>query len=564
MPGIPNPVGRRRFLTGAAATGGLLVAAGTGSNPAAADPSGSGSPATPGAPGPATVVTPADQQYPDLITGNNTRWTSRPASVHLVNNTDQVIGVVREAVRTGVRLTVRGGGHCYEDFVHDPTVTMILDTARMNRVYFDPARRAVAVEAGATLLDVYERMYEEWGVTIPAGICHAVGVGGHIAGGGWGLLCRKHGLSIDHLYAVEVVVVDAEGAVRAVVATREPDDPHRDLWWAHTGGGGGNFGVITRYWFRSPGATGSNPGQVLPRPPQHVLIKAVSLPWDSISADEFSALAHNYANWHVAHRDPGGPYGGLCSYLELNHRSQGSIGLTTQLDATVPDAERLLEDYVAAVTAGVRTEQRPLSSTMGERNPMPQFFAARRIPWLQAMRFMGLTNGLLNDPTLRGEFKSAYMRAGFRQSHVDRIYRNLTSDTIDNPTVQVTLSSFGGQVNAVAPGDTAFPHRDSAFKMYWQILWSDPAEDERNVSWLRSFYGEIYAETGGVPVPDDVTDGCYLNYADADLSDPEVNRSDVPWHGLYYKENYPRLQRVKAAWDPRDMFHHRQSVRLPD
>ncbi len=72
---------------------------------------------------------------------------------------------------------------------------------------------------------------------------------------------------MDHLLAVEVVVADPSGEVRAVVATRDPQDPHHDLWWAHTGGGGGNFGIVTRYWFRSPDATGDDPREALPQPP---------------------------------------------------------------------------------------------------------------------------------------------------------------------------------------------------------------------------------------------------------------------------------------------------------
>jgi FAD/FMN-containing dehydrogenase len=62
-------------------------------------------------------------------------------------------------------------------------------------------------------------------------------------------------------------------------------------------------------------------------------------------------------------------------------------------------------------------------------------------------------------------------------------------------------------------------------------------------------------------VPGEVVDGCYVNYPDADLSDPMWNTSGVPWHGLYFKDNYARLQRAKSAWDPGEVFRHRQSVR---
>ena len=108
---------------------------------------------------------------------------------------------------------------------------------------------------------------------------YAVGAEGHFSGGGVGFLSCLHGLSINHLYGVEVVVGDAHGRARAVVATRNHDDPNRDLWRAHTGGGGGNFGIVTRYLFRSPGVRGSDPAKLLPTPPAEVLVTAVSWPW---------------------------------------------------------------------------------------------------------------------------------------------------------------------------------------------------------------------------------------------------------------------------------------------
>jgi FAD/FMN-containing dehydrogenase len=86
---------------------------------------------------------------------------------------------------------------------------------------------------------------------LPGGIGTGVGMGGHVTGGGFGPLSRLYGQMSDHLYAVETVVVDENGKAKAVTATREEDDPHRDLWWAHTDGGGGNFGVATKFWFRS-------------------------------------------------------------------------------------------------------------------------------------------------------------------------------------------------------------------------------------------------------------------------------------------------------------------------
>ncbi|WP_274918249.1 FAD-binding oxidoreductase [Streptomyces sp. WZ-12] len=508
------------------------------------------------------TVTPDDRQYPDLVRALNARFVAHPESVRVVDAPSQVPAVVAEAVRRDKRLTVRSGGHCLEDFVFNAGTQVVLDLSRMKAVYYHRGLNAIAVEAGAGLLDVYEKLYGTWGVTIPGGICYSVGVGGHVSGGGWGMLVRRDGLVVDHLYAVEVVHVTADGSVRTVVATREPDDPHRDLWWAHTGGGGGNFGVVTRYFFRSPGATGTDPCRLLPRPPAEVLFSAVSWSWRDLTRDEFVRLVQNYASWHVANMAPDSPNRFVTSFMLLNHQSNGQIGLVTQVDAGVPHAEKLLDEYLAYMSAGVSTGPGALTEPMGELvGPMPHLAKPQRMPWLQCTRFMGTTNPQLNDPTLRAKYKSAYMKANFPRAHAETLYKHLTRTDIDNPKINIQLTPYGGRTHAVGERETALVHRDAAFKMLWSVLWNDSADDAKYIAWARESYAETYVETGGVPVPNDVTDGCYVNYPDTDLNDLAYNKSNVPWHELYYKENYSRLRRVKTAYDPRNVFRHRQSVR---
>ncbi|WP_157978879.1 FAD-binding oxidoreductase, partial [Nocardia aurea] len=200
-------------------------------------------------------VTPGDARYPALCTGMNQRWTASPEKIFLPASTEEVVQAVQFAVSGGKRITVRSGGHCYRDFVSNAQTQIICDMSELSGISYNRELRAIEVGAGCRLLDVYETLHRRWDVTIPGGHCPTVGVGGHIAGGGFGLLSRRYGLTVDHLQAVEVVVVDAYGTAKSVVATREDSDPNRELWWAHTGGGGGNFGIVTRYWFRSPGAT---------------------------------------------------------------------------------------------------------------------------------------------------------------------------------------------------------------------------------------------------------------------------------------------------------------------
>lgn len=116
----------------------------------------------------------------------------------------------------------------------------------------------------------------------------------------------------------------------------------------------------------------------------------------------------------------------------------------------------------------------------------------------------------------------------------------------------------------MAPDATAVAQRDSLLKCYLGTYWSEPDEDDRHIERLRALYAELFAATGGVPAPGEATDGSYINYPDADLADERLNTSGVPWHVLYFKDNYARLQRAKAAWDPKDVFRHALSVRLPD
>ncbi|SDC40773.1 FAD/FMN-containing dehydrogenase [Streptomyces prasinopilosus] len=563
-------IGRRRFFTTAAALGGAAAVGGTLTGQAAA--AGRGTAAGQGAAaGQETVaaklapvtVTPADAQYGELVHGMNNRYVGSPESVQLVDDVSQVAGVVQAAVTAGKRLTVRSGGHCLEDFVFNPEVQVVLDLSQLNKVYYDTKRRAFAVETGAQLLDVYTLLYQVYGVTVPGGICYSVAAGGHVSGGGWGLLCRQLGLIIDYLCAVEVVVVGADGKVRTIVATDEPDDPHRELWWAHAGGGGGNFGVVTRYWFRTPGATGNDPAKLLPKPPREVYLVAQAWPWESMTEAKFSRLVQNYARWFTAHSDPGAPELALASFLVLTHRSNGQIAMVTQVDATVPQARRLLDDYLAAIGDGVDVPTGAVTRGFAEFGPMAAYAEPRKLRWLEATRYLGTTNTNLTDPTYRQEYKSAYMRAAFPDRQLAALYKNLTSTEAALPGASITLSSYGGEVNRVAPSATGYPHRESFFKMMWMSLWNDPAEDAAYIAWNRRCYAQVYADTGGVPVPNGVTDGCYVNYPDNDLNDPKINTSSTPWYSLYYKDNYPRLQQVKKKYDPKDFFRHAQSVRLP-
>ena len=295
----------------------------------------------------------SDPRYRTLTMGFNQRWVGEPAYIQVVGSTGQVVNTLREAVRNRRRITVRGGGHCYEDFVSGNRGGVIIDLSQMHGVSRS-SDGTFWLQGGCTNWDVYTELYKRFDVTLPGGSCYSVGLGGHVAGGGYGLLSRQFGLTVDYLSAVEVVVVNRDRSVSVVTATW--DDPRtRDLVWGYSGGGGGNFGVITRYGFRR-----------LPRPPQEVWLSVVAWDWDSITPAGFRALLHNYGRFMATNSRPGSPYSRLFSLLKLTHRSAGQIVLVTQISGT---DESLLESFLAQISRGVGTpvaQTRPVGCRAGD------------------------------------------------------------------------------------------------------------------------------------------------------------------------------------------------------
>ncbi|MFD7703172.1 FAD-binding oxidoreductase [Streptomyces caelestis] len=490
------------------------------------------------------TITPQDDRYPGLTEGYNHRFTGRPEVIRRVRSTEEVVAAVQEAADSGRRVAVRSGGHCFEDFTASPDIQVLLDLSLLCGVRYDEEMHAFAVGAGTTLGRLYRELYDGWRVTVPAGTCFEVGVGGHICGGGYGHLSRRDGLVVDHLHAVEVVTVDAAGRARVQVATREADDPHHDLWWAHTGGGGGNFGVVTRFWLRSPGPA-TDPGRALPRAPRRVLRADVTWSWDALDERSFAALLGDYTDWHEKNSAPDSPGRHLWSNLIVLHRSAGTFFMNTVVDEDAPGAAELLGEHLEAVT----------------RSAAPLRVEEQAVSWMDTWM---PSYSWPSDPRGRYKNKAGYLRRGFTEHQLAAVHRHLTDPGYHNPMACLVLTGFGGRVNAVAPDATAVPQRDTILKASYSAgAWTSPDEDELHIAWVRRFYRDVYAETGGVPRPDDVNDGSYISYPDVDLADPVWNTSGADWHFLYYKDNYPRLQQVKKRYDPRNVFRHALSVELP-
>jgi FAD binding domain/Berberine and berberine like len=477
-----------------------------------------------------------DPRYPTLVRGFNLRWVGEPQYVQLCGDAEQVLETVRRAYGEGKRITVRSGGHCYEDFVCDNQGGVIIDLSPMSGVYQGPGTGLFCIEGGATLWNVYNALYREYAVTLPGGSCYSVGAGGHLTGAGYGLLSRLHGLTSDHLEAVELVRVDARGEAELLTVRRDSSDPvEQDVFWAHTGAGGGNFGIVTKFWFKAVPA------------PQVAWLSTLAWNWKDLrSEDEFADLIRRYGEWHVANSAPGSEFAPLFALLALKQKAaeDSQIVLTIQV---AEDNRKLLEEFEAAMGMNM-PEPTPQVAPAGHHGIASPSGEARSLPWLFATQAL---DGVGRNQY--GKYKSAYMKQAFPQAQIETMWKYLHDHP--NPTAVEALlqvDSYGCQVNTVAPYATAVAQRSSVMKLQYQTYWAQPQHEEANLKWIRQFYGEMYGSRG--PWPDETMDGCFVNYPDVDLKD---------WQYLYYKDNYPRLQKAKALCDPHDVFRHQQSIELP-
>lgn len=477
------------------------------------------------------IVLPNDPRFDAVTRGFNQRWVADPAYVRLCESANDVVNAVQEAVDKKLRITVRSGGHCYEDFTYGNSGGVILDLTPMNGVGVEPASAAFAIDAGATLFDAYTQLYKRHGVTIPGGSCASVGAGGHITGGGYGLLSRLHGLTVDHLTGVEVVHVDKNGTAHCdrFTAKAAPGSDDALMLWGHQGGGGGNFGVVTRFFFADP-----------PQAPSHACLVSESWDWSDFTIDSFTEFLQSYGQFFVDHKNPGDPYESVFALLHLTCAPQPSIGLTVQVVGDDPEPIHTFRQAVRPRGA----EPRPFAAPIGYHGIPTPTVDVQVMPWLLATQTL---NGTGNPR--RGKYKSAYMIGNFTTEECHTIWRKLRESGFQNSEALLQVDSYGGQVNAVDPARTAVPQRSSALKLQYQTYWTHPSGDEANLRWIRDFYTAMYGNKG--PTPDGRLDGCFVNYPDVDLTE---------WRTLYYKDNYPRLRHVKQTWDPLNVFHHAQSI----
>jgi hypothetical protein len=424
----------------------------------------------------------------------------RPAGVVLCNSSDDVAAAVAFARGAGLATRIRSGGHSVAG--RSSTEGLVIDVTPMSSVSI--ADGVATVGAGTRLGSLYDAL-DEHGLTIPAGCGPSVGIGGLTLGGGIGILGRKHGLTCDHLVGADVVLADGR-----VVRCDEHHDA--DLFWALRGAGGGNFGVVVSFLFRTE-----------PAPPTTVF----RLTWPFIYA---AALVEAWQEWA-----PGGP-DELDATLRLTKADDGEPPLVELIGAfggNEADAVELLDRLI------VRTGSDPTSASH------------RHMGYREAKRYLdelGTTDTPPEQvPTgepARGHLftKSEFFRRALPAKTIAALLENLSTPFGHDESREVTFTPWGGAYNRVPEDATAFPHRNELF-LIQHLLVTDPGTESRPArAWLTRSWAIVHPHGSG---------GVYPNFPDLDLED---------WAHAYHGGNYDRLLGVKATYDPSNFFRFEQSL----
>jgi FAD/FMN-containing dehydrogenase len=434
------------------------------------------------------VITPQDAAYDEARTIFYGGFDRRPALIVRVSDTTDISRVVSLARESGLELAVRSGGHSLAAHsVSDGGI--VLDLSEMKRLEIDVEGRTAWAETGLSAGE-YTAAAGAHGLATGFGDTGSVGIGGITLGGGVGYLVRKHGLTIDDLLAAEVV--SADGELLRVDAERHPD-----LFWAIRGGGG-NFGVATRFQFRLHEVDTIVGGMlILPATPDVIhsfVAEAEAAP------EELSTIA-NVMTAPPMPFVPAEVHGQLVIMALMAYAGPTEAG------------ERAIAPFRALAT------------------PIVDMVKPMRYPEIY--------------PPEEGDYHPV---ASARTMFVDAIDRAVAQTIVDHlqaSTAQMAVAQIrvlGGAMARVPAEATAFAHRSSRIMVNVAALYERPDEAAEHEPWLTAFAAVLHQGDGGAYV------GFLGDEGEARVRD------------AYPGSTWERLAAIKGRYDPTNLFRLNQNI----
>ncbi|XP_047074052.1 berberine bridge enzyme-like Cyn d 4 [Lolium rigidum] len=445
-----------------------------------------------------------------------TPTTVRP----LVIITPTIASHVQSAVICGrhhvVRIRVRSGGHDYEGLSYRSErseVFAVVDLNMMRSVHVNQGAGTASIDSGATLGEVYyaiSKVSKE--LAFAAGLCPTIGVGGHLSGGGFGMLLRKYGAAIDSV--LDATLVDAEGRLLDKKAMG------KDVFWAIRGGGGESFGIVLSWKVK-----------LVPVPPKVTMFKLRK------TIDE--GVVDILTKWQV-------------------------LAPALPEDLFIRVVMQKGEAEFQSMYLGTCDKLLPL---MGSRFPELGLNQAhcKEMTWIQSVPYIYLGNtatveDILNRTTSLDTFNKAtsdYVRQAIPKDGWVKIFAFLAKP---NAGIMIT-DPYGGKISSLPESATPFPHRGGVlFNIQYMNFWSAATDGSAQTKWLKDFYAFMGPYVSNNPRQ------AYVNYRDLDLGENVVvgnvtsYKAAKVWGEKYYKSNFNRLAFAKGKIDPDDYFRNEQSI----
>jgi len=438
------------------------------------------------------LLRPGDQGWNDAVSIWNGMAARLPALLLQPASAHDVAAAVGFARDHGLLLSIKGGGHNIAGTsMADEGLT--LDLSRMREISVDPQARLAQVRPGCLLGEV-DQATQAHGLATVLGFVSETGVAGLTLGGGWGYLARRFGFTVDNLAEVEVVTAD--GAIRTA-----NHDQHPELFWA-VRGGGGNFGVVTRFTFRlhevGPMITG---GLIVWSAERAAEVLAAYRDLTESAPRELTAAA-------VVRLAPPAPF------LPQVWHGKPIAGIQVCHSGANADAD----------LAPVRALGSPIVDLIASRpyTAMQSMLNAMEPKWLHRYwkaEFL---------PRLSSEFLDAFRSTAMR---------------VTSPLSQSVIFHLAGAINDHEDDDGAVGNRDAHYIGGFNATWPPGAAADPHVAWARDGWERIRPfSTGG-------------NYVNFQLAEDDTTRTAAA-----YGTNYQRLQRVKATYDPGNLFRVNRNI----
>ncbi|CAA0825390.1 FAD-binding Berberine family protein [Striga hermonthica] len=435
---------------------------------------------------------------------------------------------VQCAVRYGVSLRVRSGGHDYEglsyaSFMGAPFA--VLDLQNLRNVTVDVASKTAWVEAGATVGELYYHVAQASGGTLgfPAGICTTIGVAGNFAGGGYGMMMRKYGLAADNVIDVKLITADGNLLDRASM--------DKDLFWATCGGSGGSFGVVLAWRVRlvdvPPKVTVFSVAKMLNRTRNGFDVEAL-YKWQNVAP-----VVDRRLFMRAIMQPVGSTVMTIYSSMFLGSKAEAALLMRKKFPQLgLTDKDFLEKSWIESVMV-----------IGGFNSSMTPDYLLKRIPAWK-----------LSFKEKSDMVQTAIPRAGLRK---------LCEAVKQQSMSLVILTPYGRKMAEIAEDATPFPHRNNTLFMaqylgQWATEDKRPETQAQNENWVRGVYEMMTRYVSSNPRR------AYVNYRDLDLGKDENNCPNCScpsiWGYKYFNNNFMRLVDVKSKVDPKYFFFHEQSI----